>query len=74
MNISVTALGNIKQFIPEAKEIALERAVSLDELKVIAGIPQEKTVSYAVNGRVQKGEYQVADNDQVKFIMVVGAG
>ena len=74
MNVSVSALGNIRKFIPEEKVITLDTPVSLNELKVMAGVPKERTVTYAVNGGVQQGDYQVADNDQVKFIMVVGAG
>lgn len=74
MKVSVSALGNIKEFIPEEKVIKLESAVSLKELKVLAGVPKEKGVSYVVNGRVQKADYQVADSDQVKILMLVGAG
>lgn len=74
MNVSVSALGNIKEFIPESKNMALEASVSLDELKVLAGIPKIRTVSYAVNGKVKRGDYQVADHDTIKFIMLVGAG
>ena len=74
MQVNVTALGGIKEFIPSEKCVELDQAVTLDELKVLAGIPSTKNVSYAVNGRVQRGDYVVADCDSVKFIMLAGAG
>lgn len=74
MKVTVAALGNIRQFLPEAKAIELDQPVSLVELKEIAGIPADKIVTFMVNGQVQKGDYRVADGDQVKFLMIVGAG
>ncbi len=67
-------MGNIKEFIPDEMQLELETPVSLSELKVIAGIPKERNVSFVVNGRVQKGGYTVSDHDDVKFLMLVGAG
>ncbi len=74
MKVKVSAVGNIKAFVPEEQEINLTAPVSLHELKVLAGIPKERGVMYSVNGRARKGDNLVADNDEVKFLMVVGAG
>lgn len=74
MKVSVSALGSIKKYIPEQKEVVLEESVCLADLKEIAGIPIKTSVSYAVNGKVQNGAYQVQHDDSVKFIMIVGAG
>ena len=74
MNISVSAIGSLRKYIPEAKQIELDASVSLLELKEIVGIPAKAPAAYTVNGKVQHGKYAVQDNDNVKFIMIVGAG
>ena len=74
MKISVSALGSIREYLPEPKDVILDESICLSELKRIAGIPAATAVSYVVNGRVQNGKYTVQDNDAVKFIMIVGAG
>ena len=74
MRILVSALGNIKKYIPKPKKVMLEEAVCLRELKEIAGIPAKISVSYAVNDKVQRETYRVQNNDRVKFIMIVAAG
>ena len=74
MQVTVSALGEIKRFIPEPTVITLVEPVALVDLKGVAGVPAAKNASYVVNGRVQKADYVVADGDQVKILMVVGAG
>lgn len=74
MNITVSAIGNIRKHLPEPKAIELDASVSLVELKEIVGIPSKIPASYTVNGKVQRGDYAVQDNDRVKFIVIVGAG
>ena len=74
MNVSVSALGNIRKYIPEPKGIVLKAPIRLSELKEIAGIPAKISVAYAVNDKIQNEAYRVQSNDRVKFIMIVGAG
>lgn len=74
MEVTISALGDIKKFVPEKTDITLEAPIVLSELKIVVGIPKQRTIMYSVNGKVQKGDYEVADKDQVKFLMVVGAG
>jgi hypothetical protein len=74
MKVSISAIGSLRKYIPEPKDIELDLPVSLLELREIAGIPEKVTASYTVNGKVQRGDYAVQDNDSVRFIMIVGAG
>jgi hypothetical protein len=74
MKVSISAIGSIRKYIPEPKNIELDAPVSLLELKEIAGIPEKVPASYTVNGKLQRGDYAVQDDDNVKFIMIAGAG
>jgi sulfur carrier protein ThiS len=74
MKVSVSALGNIKKYLPESKEVVLEESVCLSDLKKLSGIPATTAVVYVVNGKAQNGKYVVQENDTIKFIMVVGGG
>ena len=74
MHIIISALGDIKKYIPDERPITLAGPLTLTELKIQLGIPAAKAVCYSVNGRIQKGTYQPKENDHIKFLMLVGAG
>lgn len=74
MKIYVSAVGNIRRYIPEEKEITLEYGVGIKELKEICGIPIFTNVVVVVNDVVVDSKYIVKDNDNIKFIMIVSAG
>jgi len=75
MIVRVSALGNIKKYIPQdEKEIEVEQGITLRKLKSLAGIPENLAVGYVVNGTAVGQDYAVSENDTVLFVMLVGGG
>ena len=77
MKVKVSALGTLKQYLPEEKEIELSSdASNLQEfITTFAGIPaDESRLCYVVNGRIQKGAYQPRAEDEIVVLKMAGAG
>lgn len=71
--ISVSATGKLKQYIPKSGEITTNKNLIL-ELKEELGIPVSSVCGYMVNGSIKNGNYPIAEGDNIKFLMLVGAG
>ncbi|MGL1893124.1 MAG: hypothetical protein OCD02_15935 [Spirochaetaceae bacterium] len=71
--IYVSATGKLKQFIPQSGEIRSNMAL-VSELKDEIGIPTNFVCGYMVNGAIKNGKHPITEGDNIKFLMLVGAG
>lgn len=77
MKVRVSALGTLKQYLPEEKEFELgSDATRLQEIiTTFAGIPpDESRLCYVVNGRIQKASYLPQAEDKIVVLKMAGAG
>jgi len=74
ISISISATGKIKQFISEEKVIQISEDRQLNDLKLDVGIPSNQVCGFMVNGSIKRGTDTLCDGDDLKFIMLVGAG
>lgn len=77
MKVSVSALGTLKQYLPEEKEIELaaEESNLQEIITTFAGIPpDESRLCYVVNGRIQKASYLPQTDDKIVVLKMAGAG
>ena len=77
MKVRVSALGALKEYLPEEQEILLDAdEASLGEfISSKVGIPSnEPRICYIVNGRIQKATYQPCADDKIVVLKMAGAG
>lgn len=77
MKVRVSALGTLKQYVPEEREFELgSDATNLQEfITTFVGIPpDESRICFVVNGRIQKGSYLPRAEDEIVVLKMAGAG
>ena len=74
MNITVSATGILKQYIPAKKQIVIPVAITLRDLSRLLGIPEKLTMTYTVNGKISQENSTISDNDEVRLLMIAGGG
>jgi len=75
MNIQVTAIGSIKQYIPaEKKEIEIEEKKTVGDLIKYFGIPKNIGVICIVNNSIVKNNYLFENGDNAIFLMAMNGG
>lgn len=77
MKVRVSALGTLKQYLPEEKEFELtaEEGNLQEIITTFAGIPpDESRLCYVVNGRIRKASYLPQADDKIVVLKMAGAG
>jgi hypothetical protein len=74
ITVYISATGKFKNYVPSEVEKKIEDGLTLKEIKLLVGIPEEKNCGYMVNGYIKRDNEILKDLDNIKFIMLVGAG
>lgn len=74
IRIRLSALGLLRQYIPELREISIVSGLTLEEIALQQGVPRKSLGAYMVNGILKQGDYCPAESDDVRLFMLMGAG
>lgn len=74
MKIHISATGHLKRFIPEKRMMEFDDGTTLAAIKELCGIGDNVTAGYLLNGKIARAKDVPNDGDEVKFLMIVGAG
>lgn len=74
MQVKITATGHLKRIIGDEMTAQANDGSSLNDIKVLCGIEANLVCGYTLNGKIAKGTDLVSDGDNVKLLMIVGAG
>jgi sulfur carrier protein ThiS len=76
MDIQVTGVGFLKQYLPQPRALPLAdwRGKSLTELLAGLGIPDNLTLALWVNGEKQRADYQLQGGETIRIVPVLVGG
>lgn len=76
IKVTVHALGFLMKFIPNKTSISLNKPMLLKQFVfAFTAIPKHETnLSFVVNGKAQKADYLLQNNDEILVLKIGGAG